>query len=78
MKANKNLTTSTRHDRPALIVASVHDYQALPRLKYAQLKADIQVGLNDLRQGRLSTKSVEEIIAAGQARLRTRKSHAHR
>ncbi len=70
--------TITRHGRPVLIVTSVQDSQALQRLKYAQLKADIQEGVNDLQQGRLSTKSVEEIIAEGQVRLRAGKSHAKR
>jgi len=70
--------TITRHGRPVLIVTSVQDYQALQRLKYDQLKANIQEGLNDLQQGRLSTKCMDEIIAEGQARLKARKPHAHR
>lgn len=70
--------TITRHGRPVLIVTSVQDYQALQRLKYEQLKAEIQEGLHDLQQGHVSTKSMDQIIAEGQERLRERKPHAHR
>ena len=62
--------TITRHGRPSLIVTSVQDYQALQRLKYSQLKADIQEGLDDLEQGRHSTKSVDDLIAEGKGRLK--------
>jgi prevent-host-death family protein len=63
----------TRHGRPSLIVTSIQDYQVLQRLKYNQLKADIQEGLDDIKQGRLSTKSIDEILADGKKRLKPRK-----
>lgn len=66
--------TITRHGRPVLIVTSVQDYQALQRLKYNQLRTDIQVGLDDLEKGRLSMKSVDDLITEGQARLKAQKS----
>lgn len=62
--------TITRHGRPSLIVTSVQDYQSLQRLKYGQLKADIQEGLDDLEHGRVSTKSVDDVIAEGKKRLK--------
>ena len=65
--------TITRHGRPSLIVTSVQDYQALQRLKYNQLKADIQEGLDDLEQGRFSSKSVDDLIAEGKERLKAAK-----
>lgn len=70
--------TITRHGRPSLVVTSVQDYQALQLLKFNQLKADIQEGLNDIEQGRFSSKSVDEIIAAGKKRLKTRKPDGNR
>ncbi len=69
--------TITRHGRPALIVTSIQDYQALQRLKFQQLRADIQEGLNDLEKGRLSTKSIDDIIAEGKERLRAGKPDAN-
>ncbi|MCL5097993.1 MAG: hypothetical protein M1608_10795 [Candidatus Omnitrophica bacterium] len=63
----------TRHGRPALIVTSVQDYQALQLLKYNQLKADIKEGLNDLEKRRFSSKSVNDLIAEGKARRKARK-----
>jgi prevent-host-death family protein len=62
----------TRHGRPALIVTSVQDYQALQRLKYDQLRADIQEGLDDLENGQYTTKSVDDLIAEGKKRLKAR------
>jgi prevent-host-death family protein len=62
--------TITRHGRPALIVTSIQDYQALQEIKYRQLKAEIEDGLDDLKNGRLSAKTVEEIIAEGKTRLK--------
>jgi prevent-host-death family protein len=64
--------TITRHGRPALVVTSVQDYQALQRLKYNQLRADIQEGLDDLEKGQFSTKSINDLIAEGKARLKAR------
>jgi prevent-host-death family protein len=69
--------TITRHGRPSLIVTSVQDYQALQRLKYSQLKADIQEGLDDLEQGRVSTKSVDDLIAEGKDRLKAAMPNAN-
>ncbi len=69
--------TITRHGRPSLIVTSIQDYQALQRLKYRQLKADIQEGLDDLEQGRVSTKSVDDLIAEGKERLKAVKTDAN-
>ena len=69
--------TITRHGRPSLIVTSVQDYQALQRLKYNQLKADIREGLDDLEQGRVSTKSVDDLIFEGKERLKTVKPDAN-
>jgi prevent-host-death family protein len=68
--------TITRHGRPSLIVTSVQDYRALQRLKYAQLKDDIREGLDDLKRGRLSTKSVDDLIAEGKKRLKATKPDA--
>lgn len=65
--------TITRHGCPSLIVTSMQDYQALQRLKYRQLKADIQEGLNDLEDGRVSTKSIDDLIAEGKERLKPAK-----
>jgi len=69
--------TITRHGRPSLIVTSVQDYRALQRLKYNQLKTDIQEGLDDLDQGRFSTKSVDDLIAEGRERLKAEKPDAN-
>jgi prevent-host-death family protein len=69
--------TITRHGRPSLIVTSIQDYQALQRLKYRQLKADIQEGLDNLEQGRVSTKSVDDLIAEGKERLKAAKTDAN-
>ena len=69
--------TITRHGRPALIVTSVQDYQALQRLKYHQLRADIQEGMDDLNKGRLSTKSIDDLIAKGKKRLTARRPDAN-
>jgi prevent-host-death family protein len=69
--------TITRHGRPALVVTSVQDYRDLQRLKYNQLKADIQEGMDDLEQGRFSSKSVDELIAEGKERLKVAKPDAN-
>lgn len=68
--------TITKHGRPSLIVTSVQDYQALQRLKYSQLKADIQEGLSDLERGRFSAQSIDDIIAKGKKRLKATKPNA--
>jgi prevent-host-death family protein len=62
--------TITRHGRPSLIVTSMQDYQAPQRLKYRQLKTDIQEGLDNIEQGHVSTKTVDELIAEGKERLK--------
>jgi prevent-host-death family protein len=69
--------TITRHGRPSLIVTSIQDYQDLQRSKYRQLKADIQEGLDDLEQGRVSTKNIDDIIAEGKERLKVAKTNAN-
>jgi prevent-host-death family protein len=69
--------TITRHGRPSLIVTSVQDYQSLQRLKYNQLKAEIQEGMDDLEQGRFSSKSVDDIISEGKQRLKMAKPDAN-
>jgi prevent-host-death family protein len=69
--------TITRHGRPSLVVTSVQDYQALQRLKYSRLKADIQEGLADLEHGRVSTKSADDLIAEGKERLKAAKPDAN-
>ena len=69
--------TITRHGRPSLVVTSIQDYQDLQRAKYAHLKADIQEGLDDLEQGHVSTKTVDDIIAEGKARLKLPKTNAN-
>lgn len=68
--------TITRRGRPALVVTSAEDYQALQRLKYAQLKADIQEGLEDLRNGRVTNKTVDDLILAGRQRVTRRSENA--
>ena len=60
--------TITKHGRATLVVTSIQDYQALQRLKYAQLKSDIQEGLTDIEQGRVSKKSVDDLIREGKKR----------
>ena len=47
--------------------------QALHSLKYRQLKADIQEGIDDLQRGRVSAKSVDDLIAEGKERLKAPK-----
>jgi prevent-host-death family protein len=69
--------TITRHGRPSLVVTSIQDYQDLQRSKYRQLKADIQEGLDDLEQGRVSTKTIDDIIAEGKERLKVAKTNAN-
>jgi prevent-host-death family protein len=69
--------TITRHGRPSLIVTSVQDYHALQRLKYSQLKGDIQEGLDDLAEGRVSTKSIDGLIAEGKERLKVAKPNGN-
>ena len=69
--------TITRHGRPTLVVTSVQDYQDLQRSKYHQLKADIQEGLDDLEQDRVSTKTIDDIIAEGKERLKVAKPNAN-
>lgn len=60
----------TKHGRATLVVTSVQDYQALQRLKYAQLKSDVQEGLTDIQRGRVSAKTVDDLIAEGKRRLK--------
>lgn len=60
----------TKHGRPTLIVTSVQDYQALQRLRYAGLKTVIQEGLDDIKRGRFTTKSVDDLIREGKNRLK--------
>lgn len=74
--AMREPVTITRHGRPTLVVTSVQDYESLQRLKHDRLKADVREGLDDLAQGRVSTKSVDQIIAAGRKRLVSRKADA--
>jgi prevent-host-death family protein len=69
--------TITRHGRPSLVVTSIQDYQDLQRSKYRQLKADLQEGLDDLEQGRVSTKTIDTIIAEGKERLKVAKTNAN-
>jgi len=68
--------TITRHGRPSLVVTSVQDYRALQQLKYDRLKSEIQEGVEDLKNGRLSNKSTSEIIADGKKRLKRSKPDA--
>jgi prevent-host-death family protein len=62
--------TITKHGRPTLVVTSIQDYQTLQRLKYGQLKSDIEAGLADIQQKRFSTKTVETLIQEGKKRLK--------
>ncbi len=68
--------TITRHGRPTLIVTSVQDYQELQRMKYSQLKEDIREGLEDLKQGRFSTKTIDDLISEGKKRTKGAKRNA--
>ncbi len=68
--AMREPVTITKHGRATLVVTSIQDYEALQRFKYSQLKADIQEGLADLELGRLSTKSIDDLIKDGKARLK--------
>jgi prevent-host-death family protein len=68
--AMREPVTITKHGRATLVVTSFQDYQALQRLKYDQLKSEIQEGLEDITKGRVSKKSVEELIAEGKKRLK--------
>jgi prevent-host-death family protein len=69
--------TITKHGRATLIVTSVQDYQALQRLKYARLKSGIQEGLTDIGQGRVSRKSVDDLIREGKGRLKKSDGQGH-
>ena len=52
---------------------SMQNEQALHSLKYRQLKADIKEGIDDLQRGRVSAKSVDDLIAEGKERLKAPK-----
>ncbi len=55
--------TITKHGRPEFILTSNEDYSSLVALKLENLKREIDKGIDDLRQGRISRKSVAEIAA---------------
>ena len=50
-----------RHGRPKAILMSYEDYDEQQQRKLAALKHDIQIGLDDLKAGRVSLVDVEKI-----------------
>jgi prevent-host-death family protein len=75
--AQREPVTITSHGRPSLIVTTVQDYQALARLKYDELKADIQAAADAIELGHVAVLKTDEdksafvegIKARGRARL---------
>ena len=53
----------TKHGRPEFVLTSQEDYSFMVELKKENLRREIQKGIDDLRQGRVSKKSVAEIAA---------------
>lgn len=55
--------TITKHGRPEFVLTSKEDYDSMAEIKYENLKREVQMGIDDLDHGRISTKTFEEILA---------------
>jgi prevent-host-death family protein len=53
----------TKHGRPSVVVTSDTEYRELMELKYAHLKAEVELGFSEIDQGQTSERTVEEIAA---------------
>jgi len=55
--------TITKHGRPEFVLTSKEDYDSMAELKYQHFKNEVQKGLGDLDQGRVSKRTIQEIAA---------------
>ncbi len=55
--------TITKHGRPEFVLTSKEDYDLMSHFKHENLRREIQRGIDDLDNGRISKRSVAEIAA---------------
>ena len=60
-RALQHPVSITKHGRPAVIVTSDAEYREYLEMKYARLQSEVKIGFDDLDQGKISTRSVDEI-----------------
>ena len=65
--------TITKHGRPEFVLTSKEDYDSMAVLEAENLRREIQKGIDDLKQGRISKRSIAE-IAAGALRIHRQNS----
>ncbi len=53
----------TKHGRPAFVLTSKEDYDSLTKIKFEQLKREVQLGFDQLDRGEFSEKTFEQIAA---------------
>ena len=53
----------TKHGRPAFVITSKEDYDSLTKIKFEQLKREVQLGFDQLDRGEFSEKTFEQIAA---------------
>ncbi len=53
----------TKHGRPAFVVTSKEDYDALMQLKFERFKEEAKRGFDALDRGEISNRTIEEIAA---------------
>jgi prevent-host-death family protein len=66
--AQREPVTIEKHGRPVAVVVSAEDYKELEELKLARLRAEIQLGLDDVAAGR--TVDGRKAFAALRKRLK--------
>ncbi len=53
----------TKHGRPTFVLTSKEDYDSLTKIKFEQLKREVQLGFDQLDRGEFSEKTFEQIAA---------------
>lgn len=60
-RALQHPVSITKHGRPAVIVTSDAEYREYLENKYARFKSEVKIGFEQLDQGKVSSRSVDEI-----------------
>ena len=51
----------TKHNRPSVVVMSDAEYRALAQAKYEALKSEVQIGFDQLDQGKAASRTPRQI-----------------
>lgn len=64
----------TKHGRPAFVITTKEDYDALTQIKFEQFKREVHLGFDQLDRGEISSMTMAEIAAEALA-IHRQKNH---